>query len=190
MSNETNQAAIDHPGAIAATEAWLEKAVIGLNLCPFAKAVHVKGQIRYVLADAATPEELLETLMNELQLLSDTPAEKVDTTLIVHPHVLTDFEDYNEFLDVADAALEDMGLEGELQVASFHPDYQFADTDKNDIGNFTNRSPYPTLHLLREESVERAVEAFPEAEAIFDRNIETMEALGHEGWDKLFPKGP
>jgi hypothetical protein len=177
---------VDESTAIAATRAWLEKAVIGLNLCPFAKAVHVKGQIRYVFTDTDTPEALLELLMDELQHLADTPAEQVDTTLIVHPHVLTDFEDYNEFLDVADAALEDMGLEGELQVASFHPDYQFADTDKHDIGNYTNRTPFPTLHLLREESVERAVEAFPEAEAIFEKNIETMAQLGHAGWDKLF----
>jgi hypothetical protein len=179
--------AVDPADAIARTREWLEKAVIGLNLCPFAKAVHVKGQIRYVVSDANTPEALLETLMNEMQHLADTPAEKVDTTLIIHPLVLNDFEDYNEFLDVADAALEDMGLGGELQVASFHPDYQFADTDRNDIGNYTNRSPYPTLHLLREDSVERAVDAFPEAEEIFEKNIETMEKLGHEGWDKLFP---
>ena len=179
---------VDHASAIAATEDWLEKAVIGLNLCPFTKAVHAKKQIRYVVSDADTPEALLELLMDELQTLSDTPAEQVDTTLIIHPHVLNDFEDYNEFLDVADAALEDMGLVGELQVASFHPDYQFADTDRNDIGNYTNRSPYPTLHLLREDSVERAVEAFPEAEAIFEKNIETMEKLGHDGWDKLFPR--
>jgi hypothetical protein len=183
-----SQSTPDHATAIAATEAWLEKAVIGLNLCPFAKAVHVKRQIRYVVADATTPEALLEVLMDELQTLSDTPAEQVDTTLIIHPHVLTDFEDYNEFLDVADAALEDMGLTGELQVASFHPDYQFADTAKNDIGNYTNRSPYPTLHLLREDSVERAVEAFPEAEDIFEKNIDTMEKLGHDGWNKLFPQ--
>jgi uncharacterized protein len=179
---------VDHAAAIAKTVEWLEKAVIGLNLCPFAKAVHVKQQIRYVVSDATTPEELLELLMDELQHLSDTPAEEVDTTLIVHPQVLNDFEDYNEFLDVADAALEGMGLTGELQVASFHPDYQFADTHKNDIGNYTNRSPYPTLHLLREDSVERAVEAFPEAEAIFEKNIETMEQLGHDGWNKLFAR--
>jgi len=188
MSTPARAAAIDHEQAIAATRDWLEKAVIGLNLCPFAKAVHVKQQIRYVVSDATTPEELLELLMDELQLLADTPAEKIDTTLIIHPGVLSDFEDYNEFLDVADAALEDMQLDGELQVASFHPDYQFADTDKNDIGNYTNRTPYPTLHLLREESVERAVEAFPEAELIFEKNIETMEKLGHEGWGKLFPQ--
>jgi hypothetical protein len=180
-----SQSPIDHDAVIEATRNWVDKAVIGLNLCPFAKAVYVKEQIRYVVSDAETPEELLEQLMDELQYLSDTPAEKVDTTLIIHPNVLNDFEDYNEFLDVADAAVEDMQLDGEIQVASFHPDYQFANTDKNDIGNYTNRSPYPTLHLLREDSIDRAVEAFPEAEDIFEKNIETMEKLGHEGWDKL-----
>jgi len=123
--------------------------------------------------------------MDELQHLSDTDAAKIDTTLIIHPFVLGDFEDYNEFLDVADAALEDMQLDGELQVASFHPLYQFADTDINDISNYTNRAPYPILHLLREESIERAVAAFPQAEEIFEKNIETMEQLGHDGWDKL-----
>lgn len=177
--------AVDHDAVIEATRNWVDKAVIGLNLCPFAKAVYVKNQIRYVVSDAETPEELLEQLMDELQLLSDTPAEQVDTTLLIHPGVLNDFEDYNEFLDVADAAVEDMELEGEIQVASFHPDYQFADTDRNDISNYTNRSPYPTLHLLREDSIDRAVEAFPEAEEIFEKNIETMEKLGHDGWDKL-----
>ncbi|MYN07858.1 DUF1415 domain-containing protein [Pseudoduganella aquatica] len=175
----------DHATVIAQTQKWLEKAVIGLNLCPFAKAVHIKNQIRYVVTDAATDEELMEVLMDELELLAETNPEKIDTTLIIHPQVLNDFEDYNDFLDVADGALEEMDLDGILQVASFHPDYQFADTDKNDIGNYTNRSPYPTLHLLREESVDRAVEAFPEAEDIFEKNLETMEKLGHEGWDAL-----
>lgn len=175
----------DDAQIIAATEQWLEKAVIGLNLCPFAKAVHVKKQVRYVVSNATTPEALLETLMDELQNLSDADPEQIDTTLLIHPFVLTDFLDYNEFLDVADAALEDMELDGELQVASFHPQYQFADTDVNDMGNYTNRSPYPTLHILREDSIERAVEAFPEASEIFDKNIETLEKLGHEGWDKL-----
>jgi hypothetical protein len=175
----------DDDQIIAATRNWLEKAVIGLNLCPFAKAVHVKQQVRYVVSNATTPEALLETLMNELQLLSDTEPETTDTTLLIHPFVLNDFLDYNEFLDVADAAVEDMQLDGELQVASFHPDYQFADSDVNDIGNYSNRSPYPILHLLREESITRAVEAFPEASDIFDKNIETLEKLGHDGWDKL-----
>jgi hypothetical protein len=180
-----NSPDLDHDAVIAATGQWLEKAVIGLNLCPFAKAVHVKKQIRYVVSDATTPEALLEQLMDELQHLSDSDAEQVDTTLLIHPWVLADFEDYNEFLDVADAALEDMDLDGILQVASFHPDYQFADTHKNDIENYTNRSPYPSLHLLREDSVERAVEAFPEAADIFEKNIDTLRTLGHDGWDKL-----
>ncbi|WP_426106480.1 DUF1415 domain-containing protein [Massilia sp. TSP1-1-2] len=175
----------DDDQIIAATRNWLEKAVIGLNLCPFAKAVHVKQQVRYVVSNATTPEALLETLMDELQRLSDTAPEVTDTTLLIHPFVLNDFLDYNEFLDVADAAVEDMQVDGELQVASFHPDYQFADSDVNDIGNYSNRSPYPILHLLREESISRAVEAFPEAEDIFDKNIETLQKLGHDGWDKL-----
>jgi hypothetical protein len=175
----------DDEQIIAATRRWLERAVIGLNLCPFAKSVYVKEQVRYVVSNATTPEALLETLMDELQRLSDTDPGQVDTTLLIHPFVLTDFLDYNEFLDVADAALEDMQLDGELQVASFHPDYQFADSDPNDIANYTNRAPYPTLHLLREDSIARAVEAFPEASEIFEKNIDTMEKLGHEGWDKL-----
>lgn len=181
MSN----ARVDYEAVIADTEQWLEKAVIGLNLCPFAKAVHVKKQVRYVVSEAATPEELLEDLIREMEFLAAEDPDAVDTTLLIHPLVLQDFEAYNEFLDVADAALEELKLEGELQVASFHPDYQFADTDKNDISNYTNRSPYPTLHLLREASIDRAVEAFPEAADIFEKNIETMEQLGHEGWDKL-----
>lgn len=175
----------DHDTVIAATAHWVDKAVIGLNLCPFAKAVQVKKQIRYVVSDATTPEQLLEQLVAELEVLAEASPEKIDTTLLIHPQVLTDFEDYNEFLDVADAALEELQLDGELQIASFHPDYQFADTDKNDIDNYTNRSPYPTLHLIREDSIDRAVEAFPEAEQIFEKNIATMRALGHDGWDKL-----
>ena len=185
ITMSTQNVHADDDQIIAATRNWLEKAVIGLNLCPFAKAVHVKQQVRYVVCGATTAEALLEALMNELQLLSDTDPEVTDTTLLIHPFVLTDFLDYNEFLDVADAAVEDMQLDGELQVASFHPDYQFADADVNDIGNFTNRAPYPTLHLLREDSIERAVEAFSQASEIFDKNIETLEKLGHDGWDKL-----
>lgn len=170
---------------IEATQAWLEKAVIGLNLCPFAKAVHSKGQIRWVHCTATTPEALLQTLATELQLLAAARPEDIDTTLLVHPGVLGDFLDYNDFLDVADAALEELGLDGTLQIASFHPQYQFAGTDEDDVGNLSNRSPFPTLHLLREDSIERAVEAFPEAEAIYERNIETLEKLGVAGWRRL-----
>ena len=171
---------------IALTRRWLERAVIGLNLCPFAKAVHAKGQVRYVLSDADTPQALLEQLGEELLRLRDTPAEAVDTTLLVHPRVLVDFLDYNDFLDEADALVEALGLDGVLQVASFHPDYRFAGTEPDDLGNFSNRAPFPTLHLLREDSVERAVAAFPDPDAIVERNLETLRELGAEGWRKLF----
>ena len=174
--------------AIEETTAWLEKAVIGLNLCPFAKAVHGKGQIRWVLSDATDPVALLELLVHELQHLAAADPEAVDTTLIVHPQVLQDFLDFNDFLGVADEALEEMGLIGALQIASFHPQFQFAGTAADDITNATNRSPHPTLHLLREDSVERAVAAFPEADAIFERNIETLRRLGPEGWSMLFKR--
>jgi len=171
---------------IADTVRWLERAVIGLNLCPFAKAVHVKKQIRYVVSNATTPEELLVELISEFELLAESSAEKIDTTLLIHPHALSDFLDYNDFLDVADEALEELDLAGELQVASMHPHYQFEGTQPDDMENFTNRSPYPTLHLLRESSVDKAVAAFPEADQIFEKNIETMKKLGHAGWDKLW----
>jgi hypothetical protein len=168
--------------AIAQTRAWVRRAVIGLNLCPFARAVDAKEQIRYVFSDATDAEALLATLCVELQRLADTEPALVDTTIVIHPMVLTDFEDFNDFLEIADAAVEDMNLDGILQVASFHPRFQFADTEPDDITNATNRAPYPTLHLLREESVDRAVAAFPEAEAIFEHNMETLEKLGPQGW--------
>jgi hypothetical protein len=171
---------------IATTRQWVERAVIGLNLCPFAKAVYVKQQVRFVLSDASTPEALLEELAEELVLLRDADPEQVDTTLIIHPDVLTDFLDYNDFLDNADAAVEALDLQGVIQVASFHPDYQFAGTAPDDISNYTNRSPYPTLHLLREASIDRAVEAFPDADVIVERNVKTLDSLGHAGWAKLF----
>ncbi|MFC3109180.1 DUF1415 domain-containing protein [Undibacterium arcticum] len=170
---------------VADTQTWLEKAVIGLNLCPFAKAVHVKNQIRYTVSNATTPEALLVDLIAALEQLAEANPDEVDTTLLIHPQVLTDFLDYNEFLDVADAALDELDLVGEIQIASFHPQYQFADSGPDDIENYTNRSPYPTLHLLREDSIERAVDAFPDAADIFDKNIDTMRRLGHDGWDKL-----
>lgn len=170
---------------IAATQAWLEKAVIGLNLCPFAKAVHVKKQIRYVVSAATTAEELLEDLLNELHLLQDTGAEKIDTTLLIHPLVFNDFLDFNDFFDTIDIAVAEPEFNDEFQVATLHPHYQFAGTNLNDIENYTNRSPYPTLHLLREASVDKAVDAFPDADLIPERNIATMENLGHEGWEKL-----
>jgi hypothetical protein len=178
MTNETET-------IIAATQDWLEKAVIGLNLCPFAKAVHVKKQIRYVVSAATTPEALLEELMNELRRLQDTDPEVLDTTLLIHPYVLTDFLDFNDFLDTVDIAVAEPEFGDAFQVASLHPQYQFAGTALDDIENYTNRAPYPTLHLLREDSVDRAVDAFPDADRIADVNIETLQKLGHEGWAKL-----
>lgn len=174
------------PEAIEAdVRRWLERAVIGLNLCPFAKAVYVKQQVRIVISDASTERALLEQLGEELVRLRDTPAETVDTTLLVHPLVLTDFLDYNDFLDDADALVEALQLDGVLQIASFHPDYRFADTDADDPGNLTNRAPYPILHLLREDSVERAVAAYPQPDAIIARNIATMRELGVAGFRAL-----
>lgn len=175
---------------IAATEVWLEKAVIGLNLCPFAKAVQVKKQIRYVVSAAATPEELLEDLLAELRLLQDTDAEQIETTLLIHPYVLGDFLDFNDFLDTVDIAAAEPEFNDDFQVASFHPQYQFAGTEADDIENYTNRAPYPTLHLLREASLDKAVEAFPDADQIPERNIVTMEKLGREGWAKLDVDAP
>jgi len=173
------------PQAIAETRAWVERAVIGLNLCPFAKAVQAKGQVRYIATDATDPDTLLAELCSELRLLAATSPSQTDTTLLIHPGVLGNFDDYNDFLDIADAALHALGLDGVLQVASFHPDYRFAGSAADDIANATNRSPYPTLHLLREASVERAVSAFPEPEAIYEANMRTLQALGADGWAAL-----
>jgi len=147
---------------IADTQDWLDKAVIGLNLCPFAKAVHVKKQVRYAVSSATTEEALLAELMTELRYLQNTDPELVDTTLLIHPYVLTDFLDYNDFLDTVDIATAEPEFNDAFQVASLHPQYQFAGTEVDDIENYTNRAPYPTLHLLREDSVDRAVAAFPE----------------------------
>jgi hypothetical protein len=174
-----------HDLVIAETRAWVRKAVVGLNLCPFARGVEGKGQIRYVVSDATDVETLLATLCVELQRLADTDPTVVETTLLMHPQVLGDFEDFNDFLELADAAVEELDLGGILQVASFHPDFQFADTAPADITNATNRSPYPTLHLLREDSVDKAVAAFPQAEKIYETNMATMEQLGRAGWDRL-----
>jgi uncharacterized protein len=177
--------AAQEPAELAATRRWLERAVIGLNLCPFAKAVYVKRQVRLVLSDAELEDDLLEELAEELLHLRDAPAEDTDTTLLVHPRVLGDFLDYNDFLDRVDALIEALELEGVLQVASFHPQYQFADSAADDPGNCTNRAPYPTLHLLREDSLDRAVAAYPDADAIVERNLQTMAKLGVEGFRRL-----
>jgi uncharacterized protein len=167
------------------TRRWVDRAVIGLNLCPFAKAVQVKGQVHYAVSAATTSEDLLHDLEHEANALLTLTSQARDTTLLIAPDVLADFLDFNDFLGEADDLLARLGLEGVLQIASLHPRYQFAGTREDDITNFTNRSPYPTLHLLREESIDRAVAAFPQAEDIFETNMQTMEKLGLPGWQAL-----
>jgi hypothetical protein len=170
---------------LAQTRRWLERAVIGLNLCPFAKAEHVNDRIRYCVSTASTSEELLQVLALELQALQLADPRRCETTLLIHPQVLGDFLDYNHFLDAADALLCELELDGVLQIASFHPQYQFAGTADDDVTNCSNRSPWPTLHLLREASIDKAVKAFPDAAGIFERNIDTLRRLGPEGWRRL-----
>lgn len=171
--------------AIADTRRWLERAVIGLNLCPFAKAPHVKGQIHHAVCSGGGRPELLAALRDELQALAAADPQVRETTLLIVPDLFADFLDFNDLLDDAEALLDELGLEGVLQIAPFHPRFQFDGTEEDDITNATNRSPYPTLHLLREESIDRAVAAFPEAEAIFEANMDTLEKLGREGWAAL-----
>ena len=171
--------------ALADTRRWVDRAVIGLNLCPFAKAVQVRGQVHYVGTDTEDPELLLQMLFAEADALAALDAEERDTTLLVATGCLGDFLDFNDFAGDAEDQLFERGFEGVLQLATFHPDFQFGGTDADDITNATNRAPWPTLHLLREASVDRAVEAFPDAEDIFGRNIETLEKLGGEGWSAL-----
>ena len=164
---------------------WLERAVIGLNLCPFAKGVHAKGQIHYVVSAATDAAALAQDLRRELADLAAAPAEVRDTTLLMAPDCLQDFLEFNDFLGLAEDVLEELDLDGTLQIASFHPQFQFAGTDAGDVTNCTNRAPYPTLHLLREDSIDRAVQAYPEAEAIYERNMEVLEQLGMPGWQAL-----
>jgi uncharacterized protein len=174
---------------ILETRLWLERAVIGLNLCPFAKAAHQKQQIRWVESAARDEKTLVAELISELERLAEADPTLIDTTLLVHPQVLQDFDDFNDFMGVAEAVLEELELDGEIQIASFHPQYRFEGTDADDLGNYTNRSPHPTLHLLREASVERALDAVPEAADIYERNIATLETLGLEGWQRVMAGG-
>ena len=187
----TDTAHLDTNTVSEHTKQWLEKAVIGLNLCPFAKAPHVKNLVRIVVSKARHLDGFLEDLDRELQLLGNTSASELETTLLVHPTLFPDFETFNQMLEIADDAVVENELEGIVQIAPFHPDFQFEGTEADDISNYTNRSPYPTLHLIREDSIAKATEAFPDASAIFDRNIALLEKMGHEGWDKLdIPRCP
>ena len=182
MTDTTTDRSFPEDIVIADTVRWLEKAVIGLNLCPFAKSVHVKGQIHYVVSQATDAEGVAMDLHRELEALAEISPEKRDTTLLILPQALQDFLDFNDFLEIADAMVEELDLGGILQVASFHPLFQFEGTDVDDVTNCTNRAPYPTLHLLREDSIDKAVEAFPEAEMIYERNMKVLEDMGIVGW--------
>ena len=182
MTDTTTDPSFPEDIVIADTVRWLEKAVIGLNLCPFAKSVHVKGQIHYVVSQATDAEGVALDLHRELEALAEISPEKRDTTLLILPHALHDFLDFNDFTALADDIVEELELGGILLVASFHPLFQFEGTDVDDVTNCTNRAPYPTLHLLREDSIDKAVEAFPEAEMIYERNMQVLEDMGIEGW--------
>ncbi len=162
--------------------AWVEHAVIGLNLCPFAKAVQVREQIRYVATPATDADALLQVLCDELHRLAAADPATLETTLLIHPQVMNDFLDFKDFLEAADGAVDALGYTGVLQVASFHPMYQFEGTSANDITNVSNRSPFPTLHLLRETSIDRAIQMFDDTDDIFRDNVRTLQALGPEGW--------
>ncbi len=166
---------------------WLDEVVIGQQLCPFAAKPRDENRVRIAVSHATDEEALLKDLQAELERLSDTPAAELETTLLAIPDLLEDFEDYNDFLDLVDMWLEQFGWEGEMQVASFHPHYQFADTEADDAGNLTNRSPWPLLHIIREESLEQVLEHYPDAEAIPERNIARMRALSAEERQRLFP---
>jgi uncharacterized protein len=170
---------------LSATRRWLEQAVIGLNLCPFAKSVYVKDQVRMVVSRARHLDAFLDDLDRELELLKTTPAEQVDTTLLVHPTLFPDFMVFNDFLNVADDVLAEHALEGLIQIAPFHPGFVFEGEEEGDMSHFTNRSPYPTLHLIREESLEKAIESFGDTDVIFERNIGVLRKLGAEGWMRL-----
>lgn len=173
---------------VEATHQWLEKVVIGLNLCPFAASPWRQGRVRSRISEATSQQQLAEDLAEELLALqASDPAER-ETTLLIHPHVLDDFFDYNDFLDLADRLLEDLGLDGTIQVASFHPDYRFADSQPDDPANCTNRSPYPMLHLLREASIEAATAHMPDPDLIYERNIKKLRELGMDGWNALMQR--
>jgi len=177
--------AVSDEEVLAATRRWLEQAVIGLNLCPFAKSVYVKDQVRLVVSRARHLDAFLDDLDRELELLKTTPAEQVDTTLLVHPALFPDFMVFNDFLNVADDVLVEHELEGVIQIAPFHPGFVFEGEDEGNMSHFTNRSPYTTLHLIREESLEKAIESFGDTDVIFERNIEVLRKLGPQGWQRL-----
>jgi len=175
---------LNHEKIIKPVRHWVETLVVGLNLCPFAKRELINNRVRFTVTEAATEQQLLETLQAELQLLNDD--QSIETTLLIHPDVLQVFYDYNEFLDYADGLLVQMELDGIYQIASFHPNYQFADTEPDDVENYSNRSPYPLLHLIREQSLEWAIASHPNPDQIPQRNVDLLKSLGQDKMQALF----
>ena len=167
---------IDHKKAAKAVQHWVETVAVDLNLCPFAKQELINNRVRFQVSDATTSEQLLLDMSEELIFLNLTS--QIETSLLIHPDVLQDFHDYNQFLDSADLLLQEMNLEGDYQIASFHPDYQFAETQQDDAANYTNRAPYPLLHIIREKSLERAIAHYPDPDGIPRRNIALLNQLG------------
>ncbi|WP_304796082.1 DUF1415 domain-containing protein [Lacisediminimonas sp.] len=181
---------VDDNNLINDTRRWVDEAVIGLNLCPFAKAVQVRGQIRYTVSRATDSESLSADLLASLHELATAAPDVLDTILLIHPLVLADFADYNDYLELVDLIIEQAEYEGVLQVASFHPDYQFADSPADDRANFTNRSPYPMLHLLREESISRAVDSLPDPSSVYLRNIDLLRELPQDQFERIWTLPP
>ncbi|KKN38629.1 hypothetical protein LCGC14_0751600 [marine sediment metagenome] len=169
---------------VKSVQKWVNTFVMDMNLCPFAKHEMLKNRVRFATTKAISEEELLRSLQDELELLNNDSS--VETSLLIHPNVLQDFYDYNEFLSYADELLLEMGLEGIYQIASFHPHYQFGGTNPDDAENYTNRSPYPLLHLIREASLERAIEEYPDVDQVPIRNVALMNSLGQNKLQALF----
>ena len=178
---------MEHNTVLKQVEDWLDDVVIGLNLCPFAKKPRQNNQVRLTVSKATTSEQLLTDLYNELSLLERTPAEEIETTLVIIDSLLTDFDDYNQFLDVVDELLEEFNWVGIFQIASFHPDYCFSDTEPNSRENLTNRAPAPIFHIIREHSMEKALHMMSAPDEIFKRNIKTMNTLSPDKIKALFP---
>lgn len=176
--------------ALQATQAWLERAVIGLNLCPFAKAVHAKGQIHYALCGAQDTADVLDALAAEMHDLLALAPQQRDTTLLILPNAFPDFWDFHGVVQRAEKLLRTLRMDGVLQIASFHPQFEFADAPAGDMAHCTNRSPHPILHLLREDSMDRAVAAYPDAALIYERNIARLRELGPAGWQALQVAAP
>ena len=189
-SSDSHDANASLQAVLTPVQRWLEQGVIGLNLCPFARAVHVKGQIRWVvLSGVSDPEDLRQHVRAELQHLAGTQASQIDTTLIILPDALADFVDFGLFVEGLNPLLKREGLKGVLQIASFHPQFEFAGEDPASVSHYTNRSPYPVIHLLREASMSAAIEKFGDTDRIWQSNIDRLASMSASDLEQVFPHG-